>query len=71
MLWANQEQRASVDRVREEVTLYEAVGGEPYFTALVERFYGGVAADDTGEARVPLRFGTELELVAQGTIFAF
>ena len=46
MLSANQEQRASVDRVREEVTLYEAVGGEPYFTALVERFYGEVAADD-------------------------
>ena len=46
MLSANQEQRASVDQVREEVTLYEAVGGEPYFTALVERFYCEVAADE-------------------------
>ena len=46
MLSANQGHRASVDRVREEVTLYEAVGGEPYFSALVERFYGEVAADD-------------------------
>ena len=37
--------RASVVRVREGVTVYEAVGGEPYFTALVKRFCE-VAADD-------------------------
>lgn len=28
-----------------EVTLYEAVGGMPFFEALVERFYEGVASD--------------------------
>ena len=27
-------------------TLYERVGGEPFFVALVEHFYAGVAADD-------------------------
>jgi len=26
-------------------SLYERVGGEPFFTALVERFYAGVATD--------------------------
>jgi hemoglobin len=26
-------------------TLYERVGGEPFFVALVERFYAGVASD--------------------------
>ncbi len=26
-------------------TVYEAVGGEPFFNELVERFYAGVAAD--------------------------
>jgi hemoglobin len=26
-------------------TLYERVGGDPFFIALVERFYAGVAAD--------------------------
>jgi hemoglobin len=26
-------------------TLYERVGGEPFFTALIERFYAGVASD--------------------------
>ena len=46
MLSANQGHRASVERVREGVTVYEAVGGEPYFTALVKRFYCEVAADD-------------------------
>ena len=30
----------------QQVTLYEAVGGEAYFTALVERFYAAVAEDD-------------------------
>ena len=30
----------------QQVTLYEAVGGEPYFTALVARFYAAVAEDD-------------------------
>jgi len=29
----------------EEPTLYEAAGGMPFFEALVERFYSGVAAD--------------------------
>ena len=29
-----------------QVTLYEAVGGEPYFTALVAQFYAAVAEDD-------------------------
>jgi hemoglobin len=28
-----------------ETTLYEAVGGMPFFEALVDRFYDGVAAD--------------------------
>ena len=28
-----------------EQTAYERWGGEPFFTALVERFYAGVAAD--------------------------
>jgi hemoglobin len=32
--------------VREEVTLYEVVGGMPFFERLVVRFYEGVAADD-------------------------
>jgi hemoglobin len=32
--------------VRNEVTLYEAVGGMPFFERLVARFYEGVAADD-------------------------
>ena len=45
------------------------------FSAEIDQYrappIGGVAADDTGEARGPLRFGTEWELVAQGTIFAF
>lgn len=27
-------------------TVYEAVGGEPFFVALVDRFYAGVAGDD-------------------------
>jgi hemoglobin len=29
----------------EESTLYERVGREPFFTALIERFYEGVAGD--------------------------
>lgn len=29
----------------EEITFYDAVGGEPTFTRLVHRFYQGVAAD--------------------------
>jgi hemoglobin len=28
------------------VTVYEAVGGEPFFAELVDRFYAGVAADE-------------------------
>jgi hemoglobin len=28
-----------------EMTVYEAAGGEPFFTALVDAFYRGVAAD--------------------------
>jgi len=28
-----------------EVTVYEAAGGMPFFEALVDRFYDGVAAD--------------------------
>ena len=31
--------------VRDEVTLYDAVGGMPFFEALVDRFYEGVQAD--------------------------
>jgi hemoglobin len=31
--------------VTEEPTLYAAAGGMPFFEALVERFYAGVAAD--------------------------
>lgn len=30
---------------QEQQTLYEAVGGMPFFEALVDRFYEGVAAD--------------------------
>ena len=30
----------------QQITVYEAVGGEPYFTALVKRFYAAVADDD-------------------------
>jgi hemoglobin len=32
--------------VREESTLYDAVGGMPFFERLVGRFYEGVAGDD-------------------------
>jgi hemoglobin len=32
--------------VRRSVTLYEAVGGMPFFERLVGRFYDGVAADE-------------------------
>jgi hemoglobin len=32
--------------VRDAVTLYEAVGGMPFFERLVDRFYEGVAGDD-------------------------
>jgi hemoglobin len=32
--------------VAEAATLYEAVGGDPFFERLVERFYEGVAGDD-------------------------
>jgi hemoglobin len=31
--------------VEEQLTLYEAVGGMPFFERLVDRFYEGVAAD--------------------------
>ena len=30
----------------QQITVYEAVGGEPYFTALVKRFYAAVVDDD-------------------------
>ncbi len=30
----------------QQITVYEAVGGEPYFTALVNRFYAAVAVDE-------------------------
>jgi hemoglobin len=33
------------DRMPEQVTLYEAVGGMAFFEALVDRFYVGVEAD--------------------------
>jgi hemoglobin len=33
------------DTVAVAATLYERVGGEAFFTALVERFYAGVATD--------------------------
>src|SRR5262245_36183411 len=32
--------------MQREVTLYEAVGGMPFFERLVHRFYEGVAADE-------------------------
>lgn len=32
--------------MREEITVYEAVGGMPFFERLVSRFYEGVASDD-------------------------
>jgi hemoglobin len=31
--------------MREEITLYDAVGGMPFFEGLVAHFYGGVADD--------------------------
>jgi len=31
--------------VPEEITVFEAAGGMPFFEALVDRFYGGVAGD--------------------------
>jgi hemoglobin len=31
--------------VTDEISLYEAAGGMPFFEALVDRFYDGVAAD--------------------------
>ena len=31
---------------RTEITLFEAVGGMPFFDALVDRFYGGVEKDE-------------------------
>jgi hemoglobin len=33
--------------VAQQVELYDAVGGMPFFEALVDRFYGSVAADPT------------------------
>jgi hemoglobin len=38
-------------------TLYERVGGEPFFVALVERFYEGVAADDVLRPLYPADLG--------------
>ena len=31
--------------MREEITLYDEVGGMPFFERLIEQFYGGVAND--------------------------
>jgi hemoglobin len=31
--------------VTQEISLYDAAGGMPFFEALVDRFYDGVAAD--------------------------
>lgn len=31
---------------REQITLFEAVGGRPFFDRLVDRFYRGVAGDE-------------------------
>jgi hemoglobin len=39
--------------VTDEPTLYEAAGGMPFFEALVERFYAGVAADPILRAIYP------------------
>jgi hemoglobin len=39
--------------MRESVTLYEAVGGMPFFERLVGRFYEGVANDDVLRAMYP------------------
>jgi hemoglobin len=39
--------------VTNEPTLYEAAGGMPFFEALVERFYAGVAADPILRAIYP------------------
>jgi hemoglobin len=39
--------------VAAETTLYEAVGGMPFFAALVDRFYDGVAGDPTLLALYP------------------
>src|SRR5437868_2021215 len=38
-------------------TLYERVGGEPFFVALVEHFYAGVAADDVLRPLYPADLG--------------
>lgn len=42
---ADDAQPAPADEHTVEVTLYEAAGGEPFFTALVDAFYDGVVTD--------------------------
>jgi hemoglobin len=39
--------------MREEITLYDAVGGMPFFEGLVSRFYGGVARDQVLRSLYP------------------
>jgi len=46
--WApasHRRQRRAPERITPVDTLYDAVGGEPFFRALVDRFYEGVAMD--------------------------
>jgi hemoglobin len=53
---------ASVDfaSVQTERTLYEAVGGMPFFEGLVGRFYEGVAADDVLRPLYPEDLGPSI-----------
>jgi hemoglobin len=46
---------------RPTITFYEAVGGEPFFRALVARFYEGVASDPELRALYPEEDLTDAE----------
>lgn len=44
---------AQTERETVEMTVYQFVGGEPFFVELVERFYAGVMADPVLSAMYP------------------
>jgi hemoglobin len=45
-------------------TLYERVGGEPFFTSLIERFYAGVESDPILRPLYPADLGPPLRHLA-------